>query len=286
MAALTEEGTGKFVKIKEGDLDMQLHYQEAGSGEVVIMLHGTGPGAGGWSNWYRNFEPFVEAGYRVILLDCPGFNKSDPLVTAKPRNLINAWAVKGLMDALGIEKAHLVGNSLGGASALMFALEYPDRLDKMVLMGAGGGGFSLFTPQPQEGVRSMFDVLRNPGDEQLFRKWLANAFIYDSSKLTEELILGRFASMQKNLHHCENFMKSVELNPKRLADLSPRFGDVKAETLIVWGRDDRALSFDLGLKMLWGIPKADMVIFGQCGHWAQWEHAEKFNRIALEFLAR
>ncbi|MFZ2388471.1 MAG: 2-hydroxy-6-oxo-6-phenylhexa-2,4-dienoate hydrolase, partial [Polaromonas sp.] len=103
MTALTESSTSKFVKINEkGFSDFQIHYNEAGNGETVIMLHGGGPGAGGWSNYYRNIGAFVETGYRVILKDSPGFNKSDAVVMDEQRGLVNARAVKGLMDALDI----------------------------------------------------------------------------------------------------------------------------------------------------------------------------------------
>ncbi|MDB5885964.1 MAG: 2-hydroxy-6-ketonona-2,4-dienedioate hydrolase, partial [Polaromonas sp.] len=79
--AITESETSRFVRIKEGDLDLQLHYNDAGSAdETVVMLHGSGPGASGWANFNRNVEPFVAAGYRVILMDCPGWSKSDPVV--------------------------------------------------------------------------------------------------------------------------------------------------------------------------------------------------------------
>jgi len=78
MAELTESSTSKFVTINEKGLsNFRIHLNDAGQGEAVIMLHGGGPGAGGWSNYYRNIGPFVAAGYRVILQDAPGFNKSD-----------------------------------------------------------------------------------------------------------------------------------------------------------------------------------------------------------------
>jgi len=168
MAALTESSTSKFVKINEQGLsDFNIHYNDAGAGEAVIMLHGGGAGAGGWSNYYRNVEPLVEAGYRVILKDSPGFNKSDALVTDEQRGLVNARAVKGLMDALGIDRAHLVGNSMGGATALNFAIEYPNRIDKLILMGPGGLGPSMFAPMPMEGIKLLFKLYAEPSYETL-----------------------------------------------------------------------------------------------------------------------
>ena len=142
---LTEAATSKFVRIKEGDLDLQLHYNDAGAGtETVVMLHGSGPGASGWANFNRNVAPLVAAGYRVILMDCPGWSKSDPIVCTGSRSDLNARALKGLLDALGLEKVHIIGNSMGGHSAVAFALANPTRVGKLVMMGGGTGGPSQF----------------------------------------------------------------------------------------------------------------------------------------------
>lgn len=282
MSALTEQNTSKQIHIK--NLDMNLHYNEAGTGEeTVIMLHGGGPGAAGWSNFSRNIEAFSKK-YRTILLDCPGFNKSDATVTDLARDVLNARAIKGLMDELNIEKAHLVGNSMGGASALSFSLEFPERLDKLVLMGAGGGGQSMFSPMPLEGIKLLVALYQNPSLEALKR--MINVFVYDPSGMSDELIQGRFENMMRKPEHLENFMKSFAQSNLIVTDFTPHLQDVKAETFIVWGRDDRFCPLDHGLKFLWGIPNADLHILSKCGHWAQWEHAEKFNALTLEFLAR
>ena len=282
MSALTEQNTSKQIHIK--NLDMNLHYNEAGTGEeTVIMLHGGGPGAAGWSNFSRNIDAFSKK-YRTILLDCPGFNKSDATVTDLARDVLNARAIKGLMDELNIEKAHLIGNSMGGASALSFSLEFPERLDKMVLMGAGGGGQSMFSPMPLEGIKLLVALYQNPSLEALKR--MINVFVYDPSGMSDELIQGRFENMMRKPEHLENFMKSFAQSNLIVTDFTPHLQDVKAETFIVWGCDDRFCPLDHGLKFLWGIPNADLHILSKCGHWAQWEHAEKFNALTLEFLAR
>lgn len=280
MTSLTEANTSKTIRAK--NIDLNLHYNEAGSGDTVIMLHGGGPGAAGWSNFSRNVDAFSEH-YRTILLDCPGFNKSDAVVADKPRDVLNAEAVKGLMDELGIEKAHLVGNSMGGATALSFALAYPERLDKLVLMGAGGGGQSLFSPMPLEGIKLLVALYQNPSFELL--KKMIQVFVYDPSLMSDELIQGRYENMMRKPEHLENFMKSIANAPKIVTDFSTRMSEVKARTLVIWGRDDRFVPLDHGLKFLWGIPDADLHVFSKCGHWAQWEHAEKFNKLTLSFLA-
>ena len=279
MSQFTQDNTSHFAQVG----DLRLHYNDVGEGEVVIMLHGSGAGATGWANFHRNVDAFVEAGYRVILLDCPGFGKSDPILSAEPRFVVNARYTKGLMDALDIDKAHLVGNSMGGGSALAFAVEFPERLGKLILMGAGGvGKTSLFTPLPMEGIKLLFQVYREPTLDNL--KKMLNVFVYDASALTEELVQLRLNSILANPQHLENFLKSVELSQFNFGDFSANLPDIKAKTLITWGRDDRFVPIDWSLKLLNGIPDSRLHVFSQCGHWAQWEHADAFNRLVIDFL--
>jgi 2-hydroxy-6-oxonona-2,4-dienedioate hydrolase len=282
---LTEASTSRLVRIREGDLDLQLHYNEAGTGaQTVVMLHGSGPGASGWSNFHRNVEPFVNAGYRVILLDSPGWNKSDPVVCSESRSELNARALKGFMDTIGLDKAHLVGNSMGGHSAIAFALAYPERAGKLVLMGGGTGGASSFAPMPTEGIKLIGALYRAPTIENLKR--MMGVFVYDPASITDELMQGRLDNMLSRREHLENFVRSSELNPRQFPDVGHRLQEVVSPALIVWGRDDRFVPLDTGLRLLAGLREADLHVFSRCGHWAQWEHAEKFNKMVLEFLAR
>lgn len=281
---ITEAATSKFVRIKEGDLDLQLHYNDAGSGaETVVMLHGSGPGASGWANFNRNVEPLVSAGYRVILMDCPGWSKSDPIVCTGSRSELNARALKGLLDAIGLDKVHIIGNSMGGHSAVAFALFNPARVGKLVLMGGGTGGPSQFVPMPTEGIKLLQGLYREPTIEAL--KKMMSVFVFDSSSLTEELYQARLDNMMSRRDRLENFVKSLAANPKQFTDYGPRLGEISAQTLVIWGRDDRFVPMDIGLRLLWGMPNAELHIFNRCGHWAQWEHADKFNRMVLDFLA-
>ena len=282
----TESETSKFIHVKEGRLDAKIHVNDTGgTGDAVVMLHGSGPGASGWSNFYRNVDAFAEAGYRVVLIDCPGWSKSDPIIVTEGwRSEINAAAVKGVLDALGIEKAHLIGNSMGGTNALTFALMYPQRLGKLIIMGGGGVGLSNFVPLPTEGIKLLRGVYANPSIESL--RAMLKVFVFDPETLTEELINARLNNMMNNQIHLENFMKSLNANPAFSPDLSQRLSEIKAPTLITWGRDDRFVPLDCGLRMVWGLPDAELHVFSKCGHWAQWEHADKFNRLVIDFLAR
>jgi len=283
MAALTEASTSKYATINEPGLkNFKIHYNEAGEGEAVVMLHGGGPGASGWSNYYKNIGAFVDAGYRVILMDCPGFNKSDEIVPEEQRGLVNARAVKGLLDVLGIKKAHLVGNSMGGATTLNFAVEFPDRLDRMILMGPGGMGQSIVQPNPQEGIKKMFKLYHAPTYENFVD--MLEVFVFDPSAITEELRQGRWANIQGNLQHLKNFVESAQKVPLTAWDITSRLGVVKHKTLITWGRDDRFVPIDLGLRLINVLQDAQLHVFSKCGHWAQWEHADKFNPLVLAFL--
>ena len=283
MTALNETDSSRLVRIQEGELALQLHYNDFGQGEeTVIMLHGSGPGASGWANFHRNVQPLVDAGYRVILMDCPGWSKSDPIVCTGSRSELNARALKGLMDALGIARAHLVGNSMGGHSANAFALNYPERVGKLVLMGGGTGGPSQSVPMPTEGIKLIGALYRDPTVENLKR--MMNVFVYDASSLTEELYQQRLTNILARRDHLENFVKSLAANPRQFTDFGPRLADITAPTLIIWGRDDRFVPLDVGLRLLWGMPNAQLHVFNRCGHWAQWEHAEQFNRMVLDFL--
>ncbi|MFV3334009.1 alpha/beta fold hydrolase [Pseudomonas sp. NY15437] len=280
---LSESASSRFVRIREGELDLQLHYNDLGQGaQTVVMLHGSGPGASGWANFNRNLEPLLEAGYRVILLDCPGWSKSDPIVCKGSRSDLNATALKGLVDALELDRVHLIGNSMGGHSAVAFALTYPERVGKLVLMGGGTGGASPFVPMPTEGIKLLNGLYREPTIDNL--KKMMNVFVFDPSELTEELFQTRLDNMLARRDHLENFVASLAANPKQFPDFGPRLGEIRAQTLIVWGRNDRFVPMDAGLRLLAGIPNSTLHVFNNCGHWAQWEHAAAFNRLVLDFL--
>lgn len=281
----TEADTSRFATIRDGDTEYNVHYNDAGpaDGEVVMMLHGSGPGATGWANFHRNIEPFVAAGYRVVLIDFPGWGKSDAYLNLKgSRADFNGRIVKGLVDRLGVERVHLLGNSMGGHSATAFALENPARVGKLVYMGGGTGGPSQFVPQPTEGIKLLNLVYREPTLENVKR--MMNVFVYDPSTLTDDLLQLRVNNMVARRDHLENWVKSLAANPKQFADFGARLAEVTAPALIIWGRDDRFVPYDIGLRLLWTMPNAELHVFNRCGHWAQWEHAEKFNRMVLEFL--
>jgi 2-hydroxy-6-oxonona-2,4-dienedioate hydrolase len=280
-----QESSSRTVRIQTATLqDFGVHIQDFGHGHPVVMLHGSGPGASGWSNFSRNVDAFVAAGHRVILIDLPGWGGTDTVVVKTGNRIpINVDAVVGVLDALGIERAHILGNSMGGATALKFAIQHPARCDRLIVMGGGAGGQSIFVPMPSEGIKSLIAAYKQPTLETLKR--MMGVFVFDQAQITDELVQTRLQAIQEHVEHIKSFVASMEVNPKHLmADFSDQLAAVKAKTLIVWGRDDRTVPLDGALRLTWAIPDAQLHVFGRCGHWAQWEHADEFNRLAIGFL--
>jgi 2-hydroxy-6-oxonona-2,4-dienedioate hydrolase len=283
MSRFNEENTSHFVNIEDAGRTLNIHYNDIGDGNnVVVMLHGSGPGATGWANFNRNIDPLIDAGFRVLLINCPGWGKTDTVVCAESRSELNGRVVKAVIDQLGINKTSLLGNSMGGHSAVAFALANPDNVDKLVLMGGGTGGVSSFVPMPTEGIKLIGALYREPTLENLKR--MMNVFVYDASDLTEDLMQARLTNLLARPDHLENFVKSLQAHPKQFPDQSARLDEINAETLIVWGRNDRFVPVDTGYRLNAGILNSQLHVFNKCGHWAQWEHAEKFNRLVLDFL--
>jgi 4,5:9,10-diseco-3-hydroxy-5,9,17-trioxoandrosta-1(10),2-diene-4-oate hydrolase len=153
----TEQIESRFVEVN----GLKIHYDQAGRGPAIIFVHGGGPGSSGLSNFSRNLLAFAD-GYRAIAIDLPGYGQSTKLRIKEPLWGYYAKVLAGFIDALGLGKAHLVGNSMGGAASLKTAIDFPEKVDRLVLMGPGGG-YSLFG-QPAERRHSLArHVLRPAG---------------------------------------------------------------------------------------------------------------------------
>jgi 2-hydroxy-6-oxonona-2,4-dienedioate hydrolase len=281
--ALTEQSTARDIQTKK----WKLHYNEAGEGYPVIMLHGTGPGATGWSNFSRNVEGLAGK-YRMIALDSPGWGGSDTIdPTVENRNLVNAEAVKLLMDELGLEKAALVGNSMGGGTTLQFCALYPERLSHMITMGSGiFGSPNVFTPGGlTEGIRIIVETYKNPTPEN-FRR-LVSIMVYDSSFVTDELCQMRSDNALKSQANLDNWLKGFGPGAKpgmAPGELSAKIAAYKGPSLFIHGRDDRVVPMENTLRLVSTVENSAAHIFNKCGHWCQIEHAEAFNALLDGFL--
>ncbi|WP_410610776.1 4,5:9,10-diseco-3-hydroxy-5,9,17-trioxoandrosta-1(10),2-diene-4-oate hydrolase [Amycolatopsis sp. lyj-109] len=273
---------GKYVQA--GSLN--LHYHEAGAehAETVILLHGGGPGASAWSNFGRNLPEFAKH-YRTIALDQPGFGRSDKPAEHPQYFRHSADAVAGLMDALGIERAHFVGNSLGGGAAVRLALNHGKRAGRLVLMGPGGLSVNLFAPDPTEGVKNLGRFAAKPSRERM--EAFLRIMVHDQALITDELIDERFAAA--NTPESLAAMRAMGMSfaqPDTYEEgmLWREAHRLRQRVLLIWGREDRVNPLDGALVALKTIPRAQLHVFGGCGHWAQLEKFDEFNRLALDFL--
>jgi 4,5:9,10-diseco-3-hydroxy-5,9,17-trioxoandrosta-1(10),2-diene-4-oate hydrolase len=267
---------------------MHLHYEEAGTDTSVpvVMLHGGGPGASGLSNFRGNLPAFAER-FRTLVVDQPGYGKSDkPPVTGNYFTFA-ADALAGLLDELGIGRAHLVGNSLGGGTAVRFALDHPERAGRLVLMGPGGLSLNVFAPDPTEGVRRLTEFAAPPGPSREKMAAFLRTLVFDQRLVTDELIGERYAAA------CDPQALAA------MASMGASFFDkdtfedgllwreahrLRHRVLLVWGREDRVNPVDGALVALKLIRRAQLHVFGGCGHWVQLEKFDEFNRLAIGFL--
>jgi pimeloyl-ACP methyl ester carboxylesterase len=274
MTATTDKAsTSKFAQAGP----YRVHYHEAGEGPAVIMLHGGGPGASGYSNFSGNFATFAE-NHHTLLVDMLNFGESDSVVFDKESaTTVRARALRDLMDTLGIRSASFVGNSLGGSTAMAFAHDYPERTDRLVLMGAGGLWKTVIAPQPSEGHKRLQEAFANPSIETM--QALVNVMLFDPKIVTPELLEARVAAA-KHPGHRDAAARSTMGHRDQRDELAK----IKARTLIVWGREDRVNPLEIGLHLLRDIPDSRLLVFKQCGHWAQVEHVREFNEVSLAFL--
>jgi 4,5:9,10-diseco-3-hydroxy-5,9,17-trioxoandrosta-1(10),2-diene-4-oate hydrolase len=286
------ETTRRSARIHLGPSDITLNYYEAGEsspdvggGLPLIMLHGGGPGASAWSNFGPALPGFA-ATFHTLLVDQPGFGQSDkPAITANYFRFASE-AVVQLMDELGIEKAHVLGNSLGGGTATRLALSHPERVGRLVLMGPGGLSLNLFHADPTEGVQRLMDFSMNPSKEAL--RAFISTMVVDQALVTDELIEERFAdATAPGAREAMASMGASFWNPDWAEDgmLWREVHRLRHRVLLTWGREDRVNPLDGALVALKQIPNAQLHVFPRSGHWAQLEVADEFREVTTTFLA-
>lgn len=262
---------------------------ESGSGPAVVMLHGGGPGASGVSNYSRNIDALARE-FRVIVPDMPGYGRSCKGVDQHDPFGYLADMIRGMLDELGVDIAHLVGNSYGGAAALRLALDTPDRVAKLVLMGPGGIGTTRGLPTA--GLKSLLSYYGGDGPSRAkLETFIRNYLVYDGASVPDDLIELRYqASVDPEV--VTNPPLQRPSGPTALRALwrmdltrDSRLKDLLTPTLILWGRDDRVNRPSGGPMLLNLMPNAQLVMTPHTGHWMQWERAELFNQLTNEFLS-
>jgi pimeloyl-ACP methyl ester carboxylesterase len=274
MTVISEASTSKYAMAG----DVKIHYNEVGTGPAIVCLNGAGPGASSWSNFQHNVEAFARD-HRVLLVDMPQYGKSAKIPIAYPKLTNLARIMRDFMDAIGLERAHFVGNSFGGQMALKTAIDYPDRVGHLVMIGSAPVSYSLFSPQPVEGVKLIGGYYKDGGPSLEKMRKVLTTLVFDASRITDEVVKERYeASIDPET------VAVHSLPAPKKQDLSAELHACKSPTLVVWGMDDRAGALDVGLVMTRLIPNAQMHIFNNCGHWAQVEHAAEFSELVLGFF--
>ncbi|TAK48923.1 MAG: alpha/beta fold hydrolase [Xanthobacteraceae bacterium] len=253
------------------------NYHDAGTGFPILFIHGSGPGVSAWANW-RLTMPELARRFRVIAPDMVGFGFSD-----RPPDVaytIESWVAQavGVLDALGIKQAHVVGNSFGGAIALALAIRHPERVNRLVLMGSLGISFPI-TP----GLDAVWAY--KPSIDAMRR--LLDIFAYSRELVNDELAELRYrASIRPGFQ--ESFSSMFPPPRQRAVDaLASRESDIHAithETLVIHGRDDQVIPLSNSITLMQWIVRAQLHVFGRSGHWVQIEQAARFNRLLADFF--
>ena len=255
-----------------------IHLKEAGSGPAVVFLHGSGPGASGASNFRQNWPAFVAAGYRVILPDLIGYGAS-----SKPEGIdytlqLFTDTLHEALRAHGIERATLVGNSLGGGIAIQLTLDRPDFAEKLVLMAPGC-------------VEEQADYFKMPGIAKMVSGFGSPDFsIEEQKRLVSNLVHPDFAAQIPDTLVAERFAVA-RTQPKdvlarmRTPNLGPRLGEIDQPILVLWGLNDEFCPESGARHFLDRCPNVRCLTFARTGHWVQVERAGEFNAYALDFLA-
>jgi pimeloyl-ACP methyl ester carboxylesterase len=258
---------------------IETSYLEAGAGEPVVMLHGSGPGVSAMANWQHNIGTLSQR-FRVLAPDIVGFGE-----TERPEDVVyslRTWTdhIWAFLDAHGIEKTAIVGNSLGGRIALQMATDRADRITKMVLMGAPGVGMTL-----TDGLAALRAY--EPSHAAM-RHLLCNYFAVDPAMITDELVAIRYeASIADGAYEA---YRAMFFDPRHTgSELVITEDEVRAiatPALLVHGREDRVVPVQVSVTMLGLLPNADLHVFSACGHWTQIERAEEFSVLVADYLAR
>jgi 2-hydroxy-6-oxo-octa-2,4-dienoate hydrolase len=258
---------------------IKTNYLEAGSGPPLVLVHGSGPGVTAYANWRLTMSDLAWH-FRVLAPDMAGFGFSDK-PTAQGYSM-TGWVdqLVGFLDALGIERASLVGNSFGGGLGIRMAVEHPERLDRLVLMGSMGVTFPI-----TEGLDQVWGY--QPSFENMRR--VLDYFAYDRDLVSDELAEVRYrAALAPGVQEAFSAMFPAPRQRWVEAMSTPedRIRAIGHETLIIHGRDDQVIPLSNAYRLLGLIERAELHVFGRCGHWSQIEWAAEFNALLVRFLTR
>ena len=251
---------------------------DVGSGPVVLLLHGSGPGVSAAANWRLTIPALVKAGHRVIAPDQLGFGQTVPPATHE--YTVDSWLAHAvaLLDVLGLDRVSVVGNSFGGAMALRLARFHTDRVDRLVLMGSVGVPFPITAGlNAVWGYEASVENMRS----------LLDLFAWDTSRMTDGLAQDRYDASVKEGADARFAAMFPEPRQRWVDSMALPDEDLRAittPTLLFHGREDKVIPLETTLRLFQLIEPAQLHVFGQCGHWTQIEYADDFNAMLARFL--
>ncbi|MFB7874088.1 alpha/beta fold hydrolase [Nocardia sp. NPDC056064] len=267
----------------------EIYFTEAGSGPVVLLLHGGGPGASGLSNYSRNIDVLAQR-FRVIVPDLPGYGQSSKNIDQSDPFGDLGRAVGGLLDELGVDSAHMVGNSYGGAAALRLAMDRPEKVDRMVLMGPGGVGTTRVLPT--KGLQALLAYYGKSGpSREKMARFIRTYLVADGDAVPDDVIEERYhATLDPEVTANPPLRRPSGLFALRTMwrmdfTRDPRLRRVEHPTLVIWGTEDKINRPEGGPMLAGAMPCCDLYLAANIGHWVQWECADLFNTLTASFLA-
>jgi len=273
----TDESTGREITVG----GLRIHYNDLGTGDPILCIHGGGPGANSWSNFRSNLQDLA-LGHRVLMLDMPGWGRSElpDNVEEGPLLAYMANVIRGFLDNLDLDRVDIIGNSMGGQFALKLAIESPERVKHLVVIGSSPTKAIAIQAQPIEAIGNIVRFYRGEGPSLEKMELLLRSLVWDQTMIDTDVIRERFEAATT-----DEAMR--QLQPRMKLQAEDLYFDLEKNvvpTLIVWGIDDKGGALEVALIMLRRFQDARLHLFQRCGHWAQIEHREEFGRVVLNFF--
>jgi 2-hydroxy-6-oxonona-2,4-dienedioate hydrolase/4,5:9,10-diseco-3-hydroxy-5,9,17-trioxoandrosta-1(10),2-diene-4-oate hydrolase len=273
---LTRQNTSRFVQAGS----IRIHYHEAGQGPVLLCIHGGAPGAFGWGNFGRNLEA-LSRHFRTLVVDLPGYGLSEKPVIEGPRTSFYARTFRDMLQALGIEQAHVLGMATGGSVALKMAIDYPGAVDRLIVISSPGG-LSLFQPATPKPATHDYYAGTGPSRERMRAN--LERLVYDPGIITEDVVSERYEASIDPAFMDQAPEGKGGAPGQTIEPLWQDLHRIQSQTLVIWGRNNQTLNYDHALFMLNRIPNARVHIHGKCGLWVPYEKSAEFNSNVIGFL--
>lgn len=262
-----------------------IHYLDEGArdAETVILAHGSALGITAAANFYLTIPALVQAGYRVIAPDLYGYGWTDTPPGVEPWRPNHVELIVRLMDHLDIQRAWMIGNSLGGMVTADLAIHHPERVLGNVVIGTGGARWehgARFEPTQTSKGEAV------PYSPELVRRAMRH-LVNNPDIISENLFEFRIKMAERPgayERHLETTRKREEI--KTLSPFNKALAaQCQVPTLFIYGREDRVNPPEDALAGAEAFPNADMILLGHCGHWTMIERAEEFHAFLLSFLS-